>query len=75
MLVQIIKREDKYIFKNDDEFFLKTPNGCLLEVKKKKHASGVQEDEPHRNATTDCPKRSERATARTHNLAAQWSSV
>ena len=35
MSVQIIKREDKYIFKNDDEIFLKTSNGSLLEVKKK----------------------------------------
>ena len=38
MLVRIIKLEDKYIFKNDDEIFLTTPNGSLLEVKKKKHA-------------------------------------
>ena len=53
MLVQIIKREDKYIFKNDDEFFLKTPNGCLLEVKKKKHASLIVKEMKNNNYLKD----------------------
>ncbi len=53
MLVRIIKLEDKYIFKNDDEIFLTTPNGSLLEVKKKKHANLIVREIKNNNYYKD----------------------
>ena len=53
MIVKIVEKKNRYIFEKKDNSYILTPNGNLLEVKKKSHASLIFKEAKNSNCLKD----------------------